>query len=274
MRRSALLTCVLIVALCGVAPAQQTKFAVTPDNQPKDGDPAETMKAYGELNQKLADATEEPASSCLKSYAVYQACKGGGATETCGTAPSCSATGALPQMDMSGMRIQNPGDQNEVVLVPTVEPQIKMLKMMPGSESSAHASGAGVATGVAVGAPPPAPVRIMQGNGTARIAGGVIAGNRVSFVPPMYPEVAKMARLSGTVVLRAIISKTGKVDDLQVMSATNAVFDTSAIEAVMQWRYRPYLLKGQPTEVDTTITVNYLLNPPTKAQPSDQEPPS
>jgi TonB family protein len=92
------------------------------------------------------------------------------------------------------------------------------------------------------------------------IVAGVMAGNRTTFVAPVYPEDAKKAKLSGTVVLRAIIGKNGKMQSLQVLSSTNPTFNNSALEAVQHWTYRPYLLNGNPTAVDTTITVNYALN--------------
>ena len=66
--------------------------------------------------------------------------------------------------------------------------------------------------------------------------------------------------MSGTVVLHAIISKAGAVEKVSVQSSSNPMFNNYALEAEKQWRYRPYLLNGDPTEVDTTITVNFALN--------------
>jgi TonB family protein len=112
-------------------------------------------------------------------------------------------------------------------------------------------------------APPPVTQRPM---GPARISGGVIAGNRISFVSPVYPPEAKSAGLSGAVVLHVILSKDGTVENLKVVSSTDPMFDQASIDAVRQWRYRPYLLNGQPTEVDTTVTINFQLNPPASSQ--------
>jgi protein TonB len=61
-------------------------------------------------------------------------------------------------------------------------------------------------------------------------------------------------------VLRAIISKTGTIEKLEVSSSTNPMFNQSALDAVKQWRYKPYILNSEPTEVDTTITVNCSLS--------------
>lgn len=77
-------------------------------------------------------------------------------------------------------------------------------------------------------------------------------------VPPKYPEDAKKARIQGTVKLKAIISKDGTVDHLSVVSGP-AKLQKSSLDAVRQWTYKPFLLNGQPTEVETTINVTYSL---------------
>jgi protein TonB len=102
-------------------------------------------------------------------------------------------------------------------------------------------------------------VQIQPGS-TARISAGVIAGQRTNFVEPVYPPDAKKAKINGTVVLHVIIGKDGVIKTLDVASSTNPIFNNSALEAVKQWTYRPYLINGDPTAVDTTITVNYALN--------------
>jgi TonB family protein len=94
----------------------------------------------------------------------------------------------------------------------------------------------------------------------AHVTAEVMAGNRISYVEPAYPEVAKKAKLSGTVVLDAVIGKDGNMKSLHVASTTDPMFNTSAMEAVQHWTYKPYLLNGNPTEVETTITVNYSIS--------------
>jgi len=93
-----------------------------------------------------------------------------------------------------------------------------------------------------------------------QIRAGDMAGNRDKFVEPVYPDAAKSAKLNGKVVLDAIIGKDGKIEKLQVISTTDPMFSTSALDAVRQWTYKPYLLNGDPTEVETTITVSYALS--------------
>jgi len=91
-----------------------------------------------------------------------------------------------------------------------------------------------------------------------RISQGVTAGLLIHRVEPPYPPLARAARLQGNVVLKAIIDKQGMIQDLQLISGHPMLVPT-AIEAVKQWRYRPYLLNGQPVEVETTITVIFSL---------------
>lgn len=92
------------------------------------------------------------------------------------------------------------------------------------------------------------------------ISSSVMAGNLLAHVNPVYPEMARAAHVSGSVILHAIIGKSGEMKALQVISGPE-MLSGAAIDAVRQWTYRPYLLNGEPTEVETTITVNFSLNP-------------
>jgi protein TonB len=74
----------------------------------------------------------------------------------------------------------------------------------------------------------------------------------------MYPPIAKAARVQGTVVLQAMISKQGTIQDLRVVSGP-AMLQGAAMDAVKTWRYRPYLLNNEPVEVETTINVIFTL---------------
>ena len=108
-------------------------------------------------------------------------------------------------------------------------------------------------------APPPT-------NGVSQIPGGIMAGNLLEKTPPVYPAVAKAAHVTGSVVLHAIIARDGTIKSLEVVSGP-PLLRSSAIDAVKQWRYKPYLLNGVPVEVDTTITVNYNFAEPTPPPP-------
>lgn len=95
-----------------------------------------------------------------------------------------------------------------------------------------------------------------------RLGGTVEAAQLVTKVTPVYPESAKSAGVQGTVVLHAVISMDGRPLSLRVMnSQIDPALAKSAVEAVSQWRYTPTLLNGDPIEVDTTVQVNYSLQP-------------
>jgi periplasmic protein TonB len=83
-------------------------------------------------------------------------------------------------------------------------------------------------------------------------------GNLIRKVQPAYPALARTARIQGTVVLQAVISKQGAIENLKVLSG-HPMLVQAAIEAVSQWRYRPYILNNEPVEVETQITVNFSL---------------
>jgi protein TonB len=89
-----------------------------------------------------------------------------------------------------------------------------------------------------------------------RVSQGVIKGLLSYRVEPAYPPLAKQARIQGVVVMTALIDKGGNVQNLQVVSG-HPLLAPAAIEAVKQWRYKPFLLNGQPVEVETTVTVNF-----------------
>jgi periplasmic protein TonB len=91
-----------------------------------------------------------------------------------------------------------------------------------------------------------------------RVSAGVTQGLLVKRVQPAYPPLARQARIQGTVVLQAQISKAGDIENLQLISG-HPMLAPAAIEAVKQWKYRPYLLNGEPVEVETQVQVNFTL---------------
>jgi len=124
---------------------------------------------------------------------------------------------------------------------------------IPGGQSGGVLGGI---IGGAVGSnlpPPPkaAPARIKQG-------GNVQSAKLVNMVRPLYPPLAKQARISGSVLLHAIIAKDGSVIQLEVVQG-HPLLVQAALDAVRQWRYQPTLLNGDPVEVDTTVTVVFSL---------------
>ncbi len=91
-----------------------------------------------------------------------------------------------------------------------------------------------------------------------RVSSGVSTGLLIRKVPPTYPPLARQARIQGVVILQAQISKEGNIQNLQLISG-HPMLAPAAIEAVKQWKYKPYLLNGEPVEVDTQVQVNFTL---------------
>jgi periplasmic protein TonB len=91
------------------------------------------------------------------------------------------------------------------------------------------------------------------------VSSGVIAGNLLEKTLPQYPSIAKAARIQGIVVVQATISKGGSIQYLRVLSGP-PMLQQAAMDAVRSWRYKPYLLNGEPVEVETTINVVFNLS--------------
>lgn len=94
--------------------------------------------------------------------------------------------------------------------------------------------------------------------GPTPVSSGVMYGHLLYKATPVYPAIARAARVEGTVVLQAIISKSGTIENLRVISGP-AMLQAAAIDAVKQWRYQPYELDGQPVEVETTVNVVFTM---------------
>jgi TonB family protein len=88
---------------------------------------------------------------------------------------------------------------------------------------------------------------------------GVMAAALIYKVQPEYPVIARNMHLAGAVYLRAIIATDGSVRQLEVITG-NQILANPALQAVRQWRYQPTRLNGEPVEVETLITVNFILN--------------
>jgi protein TonB len=104
--------------------------------------------------------------------------------------------------------------------------------------------------------PPPPALTIVQ---HIVVGGDIQKANLIYQVKPSYPPLAKQARIQGPVLLAAVIAPDGGIEDLRVVSG-HPLLISAAVDAVKQWRYSPTRLNGQPTWVDTTITVSFSLN--------------
>jgi len=127
---------------------------------------------------------------------------------------------------------------------------------VPGGVPGGQAGGVlgGILGGISNLPPPPkaGPTRI-------RVGGQVQNARLISQIKPVYPPLARQARIQGTVRLHAVIAKDGSVQRLEVLSG-HPLLVQAALDAVRQWRYQPTLLNGEPVEVETTVDVVFTLS--------------
>jgi len=164
---------------------------------------------------------------------------------------------------------------NGQLKAPTAIP--KKIAMIKEEDTPPPSAGGGVVGGVAGGVPggsaggvlggvlgsiaaaQPVAVPKVATPTRVRVSQGVSQGLLVHKVNPTYPPLAKSARIQGSVVLQAVIGKDGSIQNLRAVSG-HPMLTPAAIDAVKQWRYKPYFLNGEPVEVDTQITVNFTLS--------------
>jgi protein TonB len=160
----------------------------------------------------------------------------------------------------------------EPIRIPDGVPQINDLTSeapsLAYSSNTAADEGLGVvgvpgvhfigANSTVVPKPPPAHAPIAKPSGPTRIGGVVMDAKIIKRVIPLYPPLAKNARISGKVHLMGIIAKDGTIQKLEVLDG-HPLLVLAALEAVKQWIYRPTHLNGEPVDVITPIEVNFTL---------------
>src|SRR5271163_2825678 len=160
---------------------------------------------------------------------------------------------------------------NGALRTPTKIPQ--KIQMIKEDEAPPAMASAGVVGGVPGGIPggqmggviggiistTPVAVPKVATPQRVRVSAGVTSGLLIRRVQPVYPPLARQARIQGQVLLRAQISKDGSIENLQLISG-HPMLAPAAIDAVKQWKYKPYLLNGEPVEVDTEVLVNFTLS--------------
>ena len=107
--------------------------------------------------------------------------------------------------------------------------------------------------------PPPPPVAKKETLTRIKVGGNVQSAMILRKTPPIYPQLAKSARVSGVVHLAAIIAKDGTIQELHSLGGP-ALLIQAAMDAVKTWIYKPTMLNGEPVQVETTIDVNFTLN--------------
>lgn len=146
--------------------------------------------------------------------------------------------------------------------LPPPSANVGVVGGVPGGVSGGATGGVlgSILSSVPVAAPPPPKVEEKKAAvQRIRVGGQVQAANLIKKVTPVYPPLAKQARVSGVVRFTAVIGKDGAIQNLQLVSG-HPLLVPNATEAVKQWMYRPTLLNGEPVEVITQIDVNFTLS--------------
>lgn len=127
-----------------------------------------------------------------------------------------------------------------------------MMSVVGGISSNVVSTGPAVTVAPPPPPPPPPPQAV-------RVGGDIKEPRKTKDVKPIYPAIAKAAKVSAIVILEATIAKDGKVKDIKVLRG-HPMLDQAAIDAVQQWEYTPTTLNGQPVDIIMTVTVNFQLN--------------
>ena len=115
-----------------------------------------------------------------------------------------------------------------------------------GDEGAGRGGGGGDGTGEGDGGP-------------VTLTGEMVAPVRIAKVDPVYPNAARIARMSGKVVVQAVIGLDGRVESTEILASTSPLFDAAAMEAVRQWRYTPATMNGRPVRVYFSVRVEFVL---------------
>jgi periplasmic protein TonB len=131
----------------------------------------------------------------------------------------------------------------------------------PGTDAIGIPGGPGTGTPFGTGdhAVIPPPPMTERHEPVRKISIGVMEGSLVYRIDPQYPDIARHGHITGEVKVRATIAVDGTVKDWEVLSG-NPIFVKNTIAAIRQWRYKPTRLNGEPVEVETIITVNFVMN--------------
>ena len=152
--------------------------------------------------------------------------------------------------DIESLRAKGAGPQTLAAIEAAISGAARPGQVKP-SDGAASTSGNGLHFGPAPKSTAPSKVDL-----PAATADGLL----LQKTQPRYPPIARAARISGTVVLQATISNTGSIEDLHVVDGP-AMLQQAALDAVKDWRYKPYLVNNQPVEVVTTVNVIFTLGP-------------
>ncbi len=180
--------------------------------------------------------------------------------------------GPVVQHQNMGMIVPRSLDENVIAApreiprdIPTIDEASAPPQISPSPSGTRDGTGNGSGDGVwralgdSIARPAPLPMPAPAPVDRVFRSSDLLAGSLVRRVQPAYPALARSARIQGTVVLSAVISKAGTMENLRVVSG-HPLLVAAAMEAVSQWRYRPYILNHEPIEVETQIIVSFSLS--------------
>jgi TonB family protein len=211
-----------VAELTTAHPAESTSPTQTAKPKPGPATPAATATATPTTDTDTAQTAEQPTAASAGSDAMQK------------------QIDAHSVIDRSGLK---PGSDT------SAPPPTSGIDMGTGNASAAsNVFGSKPALNVAPAAPK-----------TISVAASIMAGRAISKPAPAYPSFARTARVEGTVVLHATISKTGTIQNVSVVSGPQMLRQAAA-DAVKTWRYKPYLLDNEPVEVETNVDVIFVLS--------------
>lgn len=146
-----------------------------------------------------------------------------------------------------------------LVAHPSEDPLLSPPQLGPSGTYTPTGDPRGVLVGIGTGINPVVAPPASKPDAPALRVSQMMEGNLIRRVQPAYPPQARSARIQGQVVLAAVISKEGMIENLRVLEG-HPLLVRAALDAVRQWRYRPYRLNNEPVEVETRITVNFSLS--------------
>ena len=163
-----------------------------------------------------------------------------------------------PRIEPSPARAVNPD------AAPVKEPEFLRPELPEAADDTRFRAdivfgGGGDELGAAPDPEPPPPARRVDSPPPIRVGGSIRQPQKVHHVAPLYPEIARSARVSGIVILEAILAEDGTVRDVRVLRSV-ALLDAAAVAAVREWRFTPTLLNGTPVPVVMTVTVAFNLH--------------
>jgi len=198
----------------------------------------------------LAPSTSKPSAAIAADVAAGKASAAAKAAETENVVTSVKAPAAVSPAPATALVVKN-----GLPAQPKIETAVQEPEQPPMATSIATGTDSAALTGIVNTNAINAQKAPQQ---TLRISQGVSQGLIIKKVQPLYPAQAMQMRLEGTVELEANISKTGNITGIKQLRG-QAILGRAAIDAVRQWKYKPYYLNGELVEVQTQITVNFKL---------------